>query len=130
MKTAWKIASLGSAAALLAACSHTVEREVIRQPVQETPPTHVTVVEPPSAPQDVMQPAPAPTGYSWIPGHYVWRNSDWAWENGHWVAGTVRAMPPTQQETIPTMPYTGARWIPGYWNYASGDWVWVRGHWQ
>jgi hypothetical protein len=135
MKTAWKIISAGAATAMVAACSHTVtEREIVRQPVVEQQPAttveHVTVIQPPAAPQEAMPPAPATTGYTWLPGHYVWRDGAWSWDAGQWRMGAVPAMPPLMQETIPPAPIATARWVPGYWNFSDNSWVWVKGHWQ
>src|SRR5205814_3948531 len=105
MKTTWKLAAIGgAAAAMLAGCSHTVtEREVVReQPiVQQRPATtveHVTVIQPPPAPQEPMPPAPSTTGYSWVPGHYVWRDGNWSWDAGQWRLGTIPPMPQRMDE--------------------------------
>ena len=44
MNTAWKLLSISAAAAMLAACSHTTTREVVReQPIVQQAPERVTV---------------------------------------------------------------------------------------
>ena len=132
--TTLNVIAVGIAALVLAACSTRVTREVVReQPIvqpQATVVDRVTVVQPPPAPQETMPPAPAPSGYSWVPGHHVWRNGSWQWEAGQWRAGSIRAMPPGREEMPPPPPQSGARWVPGYWNLAGNDWVWVSGRWQ
>jgi hypothetical protein len=136
MKTAWKLVSFSAVAAVMAGCSHTTEREIVReQPVvqQAAPSTtveHVTVLQPPPAPTEQMPPAPSASGYAWLPGHYEWQSGDWHWQPGRWQMGAVEPMPPAMQETIPTPPFASARWVPGYWSFAENRWVWVRGHWQ
>jgi len=133
MKTALKVVSVGAATALLAACSHTVtEREVVREPVvqQVRPVEHVTIVQPPPAPQEQMPPAPSASGYTWVPGHYAWRNGAWTWDPGQWRPGVIPAMPPLVQESIPPAPISTARWVPGYWNFGDNGWTWMKGHWE
>ncbi|TMH10276.1 MAG: hypothetical protein E6H58_20970 [Betaproteobacteria bacterium] len=135
MKTAWKLVSVGAATAMVAACSHTVtEREVVRQPVVQVQPQrtveNVTIIQPPPAPQEQMPPAPAATGYSWVPGHYAWRNGAWHWDQGQWRVGVVPPMPPLMQESIPAAPVSTARWVPGYWSFGDTGWTWMKGHWE
>jgi hypothetical protein len=135
MNTAWKLVSMSAAAAMVAACSHTTEREIVReQPVvQQAPATtveRVTVLQPPPAPQEVMPAPPAPSGYTWVPGHYAFRSGQWQWETGSWHAGAVPPMPAMIQESMPAAPYPGARWVPGYWSFSDNSWTWVKGHWQ
>jgi hypothetical protein len=135
MNTAWKLVSMSAAAAMVAACSHTTEREIVReQPIVQQAPTQtverVTIVQPPPAPQETMPAPPAPTGYSWVPGHYAYRNGSWQWESGSWHAGAVPPMPPMVQESIPPAPYATSRWVPGYWSFSDNSWTWVKGHWQ
>ena len=83
MNTAWKLVSLSAATALMAGCSHTTtEREIVHeQPVVQQQPTttveRVTVVQPPPAPVEQMPPAPAASGYAWLPGHYEWQAGEW-----------------------------------------------------
>lgn len=131
--TTLKTIPLCMSALLLGACGHRVtEREVVReQPiVQAQAPQGITIVQPPATPQEPTTPAPAASGYSWVPGHYVWNGGRWDWEAGRWVAGTVRSMPAPLQETPTTPPASGGRWVPGYWTFSGTDWVWTRGHWE
>jgi hypothetical protein len=112
-----------------------IERQtVVQQPVAQEPRVvereRVVVVQPPSAPAETIPPAPAPTGYSWVSGHYEWQNGAWIWKSGYWVAGAIRPMPGALTETVPSAPpRANARWLPGHWSLAGNDWVWVRGHW-
>lgn len=137
--TTLKMVSVCGSALLLGACGHRVysEREVIReQPIVQAvaapaPIEHITIVQPPAAPQETMPSAPSANGYTWVPGRYTWRGGRWDWEPGQWVSGSVRPMPPLMQESPPSVvPAPGARWIPGYWRYEGNDWVWSRGHWE
>ena len=127
-----------AAALLLGACAHRVtEHEVVReQPiVQQAPaspqPERVVVMQPPPAPQESMPPAPAASGYTWLPGHYTWHDG-WQWEPGQWVPGNVRPMPaPYDESPSSVAPPSGAsQWVPGYWDYNGSDWAWTRGHWE
>ena len=128
---------MSAAAAMVAACSHTTEREIVReQPVVQQAPApaptveRVTVLQPPPTPQETMPAPPAPTGYTWVPGQHVFRNGQWQWESGSWRAGAVPPMPAMIQEPIPVAPYPGSRWVPGYWSFGDNSWMWVKGHWQ
>lgn len=132
----WRILPVCAASLMLGACAHRVtEREIAReQPiVQPAPaqPEHVVVVQPPPVPQESMAPAPAPSGYAWLPGHYTWRDG-WHWEPGRWVTGHVRPMPaPYQEDPLAVAPPNGsAQWVPGYWDYNGSDWAWTGGHWE
>ena len=125
---------------MLGACAtRTVERQVVReQPIiQQAPAQTVVTAQPvervvvmPAAPQEAIPPAPAPTGYTWIAGHYVWRDGAWNWERGQWVTGAVRPMPSAYAESPTQPPSPTARWVPGYWDFSNGDWEWRRGHWE
>src|SRR4029453_12164556 len=106
MNTAWKLSSIGAAAALAAGCS-TTTREVVReqpivqqQPVVQAPTTveRTVILRPPPVPQEAMPAPPAPTGYTWLPGHWAFRNGAWQWESGSWQAGGAppRARPAPQ----------------------------------
>ena len=101
MNTVSKVIALGAAASILAACGTRVTREVVHeQPIvqpQSTTVDRVTIVQPPPPPQESMLPAPAPTGYTWVPGHYVWGNGTWQWQAGQWRAGSIRPMPPVRE---------------------------------
>jgi len=132
MNTTWKLASIGAAAAMVGACSHTTTREVVHeQPVVQQTPERVTIVQQPPAPQETMPAPPAQTGYSWLPGHYAYSGGAWVWQPGQWRAGAIAPMPPAIQESIPAAPYATSRWVPGYWSYGSDNsWTWVKGHWQ
>lgn len=136
MNTALKLVSMSAAAAMVAACSHTTEREIVReQPVVQQAPAptveHVTVLQPPPTPQETMPAPPAPNGYTWVPGQYVFRSGQWQWESGSWHAGAVPPMPAMIQEAIPAAPpYPGSRWVPGYWSFVDNSWTWVKGRWQ
>ena len=134
MNKVFQVIALGAAASILAACSTRVTHEVVReQPIVQPQSTvdRVTIVQPPPPPQESMSPAPAASGYTWVPGHYVWANGNWQWESGQWRTGSIRPMPPVREEVPPPPPQVGARWVPGYWNIASNnDWVWINGHWQ
>ena len=104
MNTIAKTALLGAGLSMLAACGHRVtEREIVReQPIvqqQQQPTTErIVIVQQPPAMQEPAPPAPAATGYTWVPGRYLWRDGRWQWESGQWVAGVVRPMPPALQE--------------------------------
>lgn len=140
MNTLWKVAALTVVAASVAGC-YTRTREVVReqpivqqQPVAQEPRIvereRVVVVQPPAAPTEQIPPAPAPTGYSWVAGHYEWQNDAWVWKPGYWMAGSLRPLPSVVQETVPSAPpRPNARWVPGHWSLAGNDWIWVRGHW-
>ena len=110
--------------------TRTVVREqpiVQQQPVVER--ERVVVMTPPAAQAETVPPAPAASGYTWVPGRYEWRDGRWVWLSGTWVSGTVRPVPAPNEEATPPAPFAGARWVPGYWRFAGNDWVWVRGHW-
>ena len=92
MKTTWTFVTVSAAAAMLAACSHTVtEREVVQpvvaQPVVQQPVVErVTVVQPPPV---VQEPVPAVSampyaGARWVPGYWNWSGREWVWVKGHW----------------------------------------------
>jgi hypothetical protein len=142
MNTALKLVSMSAAAAMVAACSHTTEREIVReQPIVQQAPApapapattveHVTVLQPPPAPQETMPAPPSSSGYTWVPGHYAFRNGQWQWESGTWHAGAVPPMPPMLAEAVPEPPpYPNSRWVPGYWSLADNSWTWMKGHWQ
>jgi hypothetical protein len=134
MSRAWKLLPTVLAVATLAACgSRTViVREQAPAAVQPAPIVErVTVIQPPPAPQETQPPAPAATGYSWVPGHYAWAENRWVWQPGQWRAGTVRPMPSAMTETPPGTPPAGrTQWIPGYWSFQNNDWVWVSGRWM
>lgn len=133
MNTLLRMASLAALASLAACTTHRVTREVVReQPIvqQVAPqPERVVIVQPPAAPVETIPPAPATTGYSWVPGYYEWRDNRWEWRPGQWVVGAVKPLPPAIQETPAAPPYAGARWVPGHWTLAGSDWIWVRGRW-
>ena len=136
MHTTLKLVSMSAAAAMVAACSHTTEREIVReQPVVQQAPApaadRVVVLQPPPAPQETVPAPPAPTGYTWVPGQQVFRNGQWQWEAGSWHAGAIPPMPPVIQEAVPAAPpYPGSHWVPGYWSFVDNSWMWVKGHWQ
>ena len=118
---------------------HVTEREYVTVPTpvqQPAPPPQptvvdrVTVVQPPAPPHEEMPPAPAATGYSWVPGHYEREDGRWKWQGGQWVAGAIRPMPPAVAESPPTQVGPSSTWIPGYWAMDHGDWVWIKGHWD
>ena len=133
MNTLMKIATVSALAALAACSTHT--REVVReQPIVQRqvvaePRERVVIVQQPAVPAETVPPAPATTGYSWVPGYYEWRDNAWVWKPGQWIAGTIRPVPPTMQETPSSPPTASSRWVPGYWSFAGNDWVWVRGRW-
>jgi hypothetical protein len=90
MTTVWKLVSLSAATALLAACSHTVEREVVQPVVQPAPvvvapaPTvERVIVQQPAAPQEIVPPMPTPDVH-WVPGHWSRVGNDWLWVRGYW----------------------------------------------
>jgi hypothetical protein len=131
MSTALETRFDDAAAAMVAACSHTTERQIVReQPVvQQQPSTveRVTVLAAAGAPQEAMPGAARAHGYTWVPGHYAFRNGAWTWESGSGRRGTVPPMPSAMQEPIPPAPYSTSRWVPGYWTFADNSWTWV-GH--
>jgi hypothetical protein len=89
MKTSWNLVTVSAAAAMLAACSHTVtQREVVHeQPVVQQPVVErVTVVQPPPV---MQEPVPAVTavpypGARWVPGYWNWSGQEWVWVKGRW----------------------------------------------
>ena len=119
---------------MLGACAtRVVERQVVHeQPIVQQAPVQQTerVVVMPAAPHEEITPAPAPSGYTWVSGHYVWRNNGWTWERGHWVAGSARPMPSAYNEAPTQPPAPDARWVPGYWEWVGNDWEWRKGHWE
>jgi hypothetical protein len=98
------------------------------QPVVQAP-ERTIIVQQPAAPPETQPMPPAPTGYTWVPGHYVWRGNTWVWEPGQWRVGAVPPMPANMQETIPPAPIGASRWVPGYWVLGENSWTWVKGRW-
>jgi hypothetical protein len=76
-QTTLKVIPLCASALLLGACATRItERETIReQPVLSEAPIVVA--------------APAPSGYTWVPGRYVRRADRWEWVPGRWVTGAA-----------------------------------------
>lgn len=67
---------------------------------------------PPTAPNVVMAPAPAP-GYVWAPGYYGWNGYQYIWVSGRWLA-----------------PQPGFVWVADRWERRGPYWQRVQGHWD
>ena len=100
------------------------------------PRVHAAVVaEYPAGPMpapivETAGPPPAPTGWSWVPGHWVWGPHHWHWIRGHWVNEVVPPMPAELGETPPGPPPSPAHvWIRGHWRWGGHGWVWAGGSW-
>ena len=100
-----------------------IERQtVVQQPVAQEPRVvereRVVLVQQPAAPVEQVPPAPAPTGYSWVAGHYerhrpghYYAPARWVHRDGHYYysAGGGRTNDrdgvPNRYDRAPNNPY-------------------------
>lgn len=122
------LAALAATALLATGCA-------VREPRYPAPVVEsASVTEYPAGPMpapitESPPPAPATSGWNWVPGHWEWTGRRWHWERGHWVDEPVSAVPPDVEESPGPPPSSTHVWIRGHWRWGGHGWVWVRGRW-
>lgn len=124
----------------LAALTGCVSRT--REVVVERPTQPAVIVQPAVAPAANVRAMPGPinetrpispgTGYNWRQGYWTYDGARWVWQPGQWVQYVVPAMPPASGEQMGTAPSSTHSWVPGYWEWdtSANNWRWVAGGWR